>query len=103
MGKRASINAVALRVTLFFARNPDEHLTSNDITEKFDIPLSEVHSSLKRIVDSGMISRDAHGPGRGKQAIYSAGHELLVMIGERRVLIEACMPAPVLGVPHCGP
>lgn len=77
----------ALRVVLFFARNPEEELTSADITMKFDIPADKVHGTLNRAARDGMLRRAGqHRGGRGRVLVYSAGDALLALIGERRLV-----------------
>ena len=77
----------ALRVVLFFARNPEEELTTTDIALKFAIPPLNVRSTLAIAVANGMLRRrGGNNGGRGKLLIYSAGDTLLSLIGERRLL-----------------
>lgn len=103
MGQHVSRNAVALRVVLFFARNPEEHLLTQDVSEKFGMPAKDVVNCLRRPVEDGMLAKvvQASGkrPGRGQEATYAAGPRLLEMIGEKRaervalmVVAEACVP-----------
>lgn len=51
-------DSAAKRVLDFFAANPDEELTSADIARKFDIEPKSVHSSLKAVIDAGLLVRD---------------------------------------------
>jgi hypothetical protein len=92
MAKQLAPYSLAWRVTMFFARNPEEELTSTDIVEKFGVPLAEVHGRLNRAVSDEMLSRTSSGPGRGRKTTYSAGRALLESIGERKLIIAACMP-----------
>lgn len=87
MGKHIDTKSFALRVVLFFARNPEEELTTTDIALKFAIPPLNVRSTLAIAVANGMLRRrGGNNGGRGKLLIYSAGDTLLSMIGERRLL-----------------
>lgn len=83
----------ALRVVLFFARNPEEELTSPDITLKFGIAGGDVRSALSGAVRAGMLKRSEtptrtaqRGSLRGRVLVYSAGDMLLSLIGERRLI-----------------
>ena len=76
--------SLAQRITLFFGRNPDEEMTTVDITVKFDVEISRVHKSLSPSVRDGLLHRTSIGSGRGRLTVYTAGPELLSMIGERR-------------------
>ena len=87
MGKHIDSKSGALRVVLFFARNPEEELTTTDIALKFAIPPLNVRSTLAIAVANGMLRRrGGNNGGRGKLLIYSAGDTLLSLIGERRLL-----------------
>lgn len=81
--------SIAQRVTLYFARNHDEEMTTVDITIKFEVPLSQVHKCLTPSVRDGMLERVSIGRGRGRLTIYTAGPELLRMIGESRTAANA--------------
>jgi hypothetical protein len=76
------------RVLAFFTRNPEEELTTLDIVLKFEIQQNHVSGTLRRAVDEHMLNCSNSGPGRGKLSIYTAGHALLLMNGERRILEE---------------
>ena len=89
MGKHIGSMSVggALRVVLFFARNPEEDLTTADVTLKFAIPAEHVRNALARAVANGLLRRNGGSTGgRGKMLVYSAGDMLLSLIGERRLV-----------------
>ena len=87
MGKHIGSKSGALRVMLFFARNPDEELTTADIALKFAIRSEDVRNILARAVSNRLLRRDGgNSGGRGKVLVYSAGDLLLSLIGERRIL-----------------
>jgi hypothetical protein len=86
--------SIAQRVTFYFARNHDEEMTTIDITIKFDVPLARVHKCLSPAVRDGLLDRASKGPGRGRLTVYTAGPELLRLIGEQRPAANA----PVLDV-----
>lgn len=94
MGRSLQPGSLGLRVVLYFARNPDEELTTGDIAEKFDVPIGNVRTPLARQVQDGMLVRTGNGAGRGRKLVYKAGQRLLVMIGEERITMvaEACLP-----------
>ncbi len=85
MAKQVQTGSLALRVLIYFARNPDEELTSVDVAEKFGVDQREVHGRLSRAVRDGVFDRTCSSVGRGNACIYAAGDALLRMIG-------ACMP-----------
>ena len=87
MGKHIGSKSGALRVMLFFARNPDEELTTADIALKFAIRSEDVRNILARAVSNRLLRRDGgNSGGRGRVLVYSAGDLLLSLIGERRIL-----------------
>ncbi len=82
-------NSNVARVIGFFVKNPDEELTSTDIVIKFDIARSNVHVTLRRAVEAGLLTRRSFGVGRDcPPSIYSAGDALLEIHGEWRLLEE---------------
>lgn len=86
MSRQIEAKSVGLRVAFYFARNHDEHLTTADLCIKFEVPADQVYGRLERWVANQMLTREATGAGRGRQATYSAGPALLLMIGERRAV-----------------
>jgi hypothetical protein len=56
---RPQQGSVAWRVIEFFATNPEERLTPDDIAAKFDVPSKQVHSILGLAVESGALQRIA--------------------------------------------
>ena len=60
-------------VIYFFRNNPDEELTLDDITDKFDCSRGSVHTNLGQAVDAGMLVRDRNVDG---EYIYKAGPKL---------------------------
>jgi hypothetical protein len=89
---RHRVASIAQRVTLYFARNHDEEMTTIDITIKFEVALGVVHKSLTPSVRDGLLKRVSKGSGRGRLTVYSAGPELLRLIGETRA--QSNVPAP---------
>lgn len=102
MSQKAIRLSLAYRMTVFFARNPDEELTSADVVTKFGVESTSIHRSLSASVETGLLERVSSGAGRGRLAIYSAGDELLKEIGEktRLVIANACTP---VHFEHSGP
>lgn len=80
--------SAAFRVLVFFMRNFDEELKTSDIATKFDIAPSAVFKTLTPAVRDDMLVRTSPGPGRGRDAVYSAGNALLTMIGENRMIVS---------------
>lgn len=66
-------DSMPARVIAFFQRNPDEELSLEDITEKFDATRGNIHTNLGLAVDAGMLVRDRNVDG---DYIYKAGKKL---------------------------
>lgn len=66
-------DSMPARVIAFFQRNPDEELSLEDITEKFDATRGNIHTNLGLAVDAGMLVRDRNADG---DYIYKAGKKL---------------------------
>jgi hypothetical protein len=66
---------------MFYAANPNEELTSIDISVKFDVPIESLFTRLRPGVRIGLFAHRSAGPGPGKYAVYSAGPEILMMCG----------------------
>lgn len=85
-GKRPIFaNALTTRIVLFFARNPDELLSANDVVLKWNCTLINAQRALYNLKLSGLVavhSRAYKSIKRGKQAynIYTAGPALLQAI-----------------------
>ena len=65
--------SLASQVVRFFTNNADEHLTLDDITDKFDCVRGNVHTLLRPSVESGLLVRAINSDGdyiyrRGPQA-----------------------------------
>ena len=71
------MNEVSLRTLVYFARNPEEELTSDDIRTKFGY-VRRVDESLETIREKGLIEVD-----RSRQHTWKAGPTLLNIIKER--------------------
>ena len=91
MSKQLQNGSVVLRVVLFFARHPEEDLTTNDVAVKFEVRQEDVNKRLRGAVRDGLLAYKSDGPGRGKLSTYSAGPLLLSMVGVTRETVEACM------------
>ena len=74
--------SIAFQVVIFFARHPDEELTSLDVAEKFGASVEAVGTMLRYHVASEMLGLTRTLGGRGKAGTYRAGQRLLEMIGE---------------------
>jgi hypothetical protein len=88
------MNSLVFRLALFFAANPTEELTSEDVSVKFDVAMNGLHSRLSNAVRLGIFRRESSGPGRTRLSVYKPGDALLLMIGGQlqRAAIQACMP-----------
>ena len=58
------------QVIAFFASNPEEELTLEDIVEKFDTTRGNVHTNLGLAVDAGVLMRERNVDG---EYFYCAG------------------------------
>lgn len=68
------------QVVAFFAANPEEELTTNDIAAKFAVG-GQVGFRLESLVDAGWIGCDRGSPAGRVQNVFRAGPELLRAIG----------------------
>jgi hypothetical protein len=67
------------RVLLYFARNPDECLTSRDIAQKFDCrDVKAAGRALRYAVEQGLLCREWQ---TRQLAVYSAGPVLRQEVG----------------------
>jgi hypothetical protein len=90
----ATNNAMTLvdRVVVFFARNPEESLSSQDVSVKFGVALEDVYFSLRHAVEDERLKKEISGS-RANGAVYSAGPALLTTIGACiPVRMDACAP-----------
>ena len=62
--------SIAYKVIEFLTTNPEERLTSEDVSAKFDCPSKQVHSMLARAVETGVLLRR---PGDEGDLEYSLG------------------------------
>lgn len=95
---RVEVNSVSMtmRVVVYFAKNPDEALTAEDASMKFNVPDGLVRKSLRGIVRKGILEYVPLLPGRERPKVYRAGPVLLRMIGLGDTTLAAVMQA-------CGP
>ncbi|MDO9235971.1 MAG: hypothetical protein Q7U28_08065 [Aquabacterium sp.] len=66
-------DSLASRVIAFFQRNPDEELSLEEISEKYDAGRSNIHTQLGGAIDAGMLVRDRDVDG---DYIYKPGTAL---------------------------
>jgi len=68
-------DSLPAQVVGYFRNNPDEHLTLDDITDKFQLGTgrSNIHTLLARALDSELLKREKSSEG---DWIYRAGKEL---------------------------
>jgi hypothetical protein len=72
--------SVAFRACLFFARNPDEWLTSGDIASKWGITSKAVRPTLHYAVSKGYLAKHLRQDSE-RLHIYTAGPTLRAMVG----------------------
>lgn len=78
-------DSLPARLIAFFGRNPDESLSLEDITEKFDVSRGHIHTMLALAKDAGMLelSKDEDGA-----YVYTAGKNLSQPYAEACASIE---------------
>lgn len=83
-----NVGSMPFRLCLFFVCQPDEELTTNDIAAKFGTSPKSIPRYLRPLVADGHL-RTRRGRREGKVGqpprIYSAGPELLRMMGRETV------------------
>lgn len=81
-----SPTGLSFRVCVYFARNPDEELTTTDIEHKFGAARKySTNGHLHSAVTNRLLAvRKVLGLKGSKVNCYSAGPALLELIGERR-------------------
>lgn len=71
--------SLAFRVVLYFARNPEEELTSSDIALKWcEREVKDISGRLRKYRAGGVLNCDT----KNKELIWSAGPELLKLIDQ---------------------
>lgn len=70
-----------LHVVVYFAQNPEEALTADDASTKFDIPGEYIKAALRLSVRKGLLEYLPLIEGRERPKAYRAGPVLLRMIG----------------------
>lgn len=73
---RPQPGSVAWRVIEFFTTNPEEKLTSGDISAKFDVPSKQVHSLLAAAVECGALARFSDEDEEHDELVYRMGDGL---------------------------
>lgn len=63
---------IPMQVVVYFARNPDEELTTQDLQAKFGFDW-HVGSHLKHICAQGWVEKVHQGTGPGNPTVYGAG------------------------------
>ena len=53
----AAADVLENKILAFFDRNPDEELTSDDVSIKFGRGIHKVRAALKGLTDRGLLSR----------------------------------------------
>lgn len=71
-------DSLASSVVSYFRNNPEEQLTVEDISEKFSVGLSSVHTQLSLVLDAKLLHRSQDQDG---QYVYAAGTTLAIDYG----------------------
>ncbi len=69
--------SLSFRTCIFFARNPDEWLTSADVADKYGVPSNTVSQTLQYSVESGLLRRETVA----NKSVYTAGPTLRELVG----------------------
>ena len=72
---------ISTRILVFFAANPTEVLTTEDIAAKFSMPRDRVRVDMKALRKAGWLQCTAELKGRHTIATWSAGSEMLKALG----------------------
>lgn len=75
-------DSMSFRLCVYFARNPDEELSTQDIRAKFGIRGLRICEQLRKAVANRLLELAEERA--GKAYVYRAGPALLEMIGEKR-------------------
>lgn len=75
------VGGVSFRLCLFFAANPEEWLTSDDIAKKFGTSKENVWQSLRSAVRLGWLLKDAKTRAGNEPNVYRPGPNLRQAIG----------------------
>jgi hypothetical protein len=78
---RAHPGSITFRICIFFALNPDEELTTSDISEKTGGTTDAVTRAMRQARDNGMVSVGTEMLEGSRMNLYRAGPTLLAMIG----------------------
>lgn len=80
-----TLGGIPFRMCLMFAMNPDETLQTGDVALKYGIAFHSVPSTLSTAARDGWLTKVAPSASQrrhGGQSVYSAGPELLKLIGK---------------------
>ena len=90
---KPNAGSLASMTTGFFRNNPDEVLTLDDISDKFNATRGNIHTLLRPAMDAGLLERSQDTDG---EYIYRAGPQLLAKVADLPVEAGA---APVADTP----
>jgi hypothetical protein len=62
-----------VKLLVFFALNPDEVLTIDDVKHKWDITYDAAQSAMYRLSKSGWLQRSEEVTTKGKISVYEIG------------------------------
>lgn len=78
---RNTPGSIGFVVSVFFAANPEEFLTVDDICVKTDSTANAVTKAILDARANGLVSIDTQIDGTGRLNLYGPGPALLKMIG----------------------
>lgn len=87
-------DSLAASVVHFFSVNPDEELTLDDISDKFDAGRNNIHTQLARAVDAGLLERGRNDDG---EYTYTAGKGISVPKPGAKLTTTLAKPAALRG------
>jgi hypothetical protein len=75
---------VSLKILLWFAHDPDDKLTTKELSEMFDSPPNNVACALRYARLNGLVvsKRTTKGLNMGQQLLWTAGPKMREIIGE---------------------
>lgn len=90
------VDSVAARCIAFFQANPDEELTLEDITDKFDAIRGNIHTLLAPARDAGLLGRYQNDEG---EYIYKAGPKIGRAADLAHIVQRRRSPVPTVDLP----
>lgn len=78
---RAHPMSIGFQVAVYFAANPEEALTVEDICVKFGANQAAAASAMRSARENGLVAVQTEDYGGGKTVLYTPGPALLRLLG----------------------